>query len=256
MNKHTDTVNMSSNADNQPLPNSPFFDVPPSLPRPGISSPTPTVRLDGSEETLLGARKPVARPDAPRHANGASVTIHYGRSVGEMDCKQLCFYLHGLVPDETLANLKKDQVNGADWAWTIGRFKDIKDMRAEVGEISTYVMARLVREAAEVAKETGDVNHLSHDENVTAPGPISPLRKHGREQADGELNPKGGQSSSSPKEAKSPGTSGHEDHDGREARTYKNEKCPKSPDFDKDRKMCTRDQWEDYSLNVFAWLGM
>jgi hypothetical protein len=256
---------MASTGDAPKTSNSPFSDVPARPSRPPIAvSPTPTVIYHGSEEDLTGARGPPPRTDAPRHANGDSVELHYGMSVGEMNSEQLGVYLTGLVPKQYLDNLMKDQVSGRDWAWTINMINDLTAFKAETGVTSAFVMARLIREA----NEASDAD--AHDPtrgNVTVPEQRSPITRPSAVLVNKEWERTEKRSPSEPRRTKSDEPSTEADVKAERilqedtaypgmTRTNKTERCPTSPDFDNQRKMCTRDEWEDYSQNVSAWLGM
>lgn len=172
----------------------------------------------------------------------------------------MCYYLDGLIPQENLDNLKKYQVTGADWAWTITKINDMDAFKAETGVTMGYVMARLVRES----RESPDADAQTPTRgNVTEPEQRSPGTRPSEERVNREwertdvasppeTREKTRTGDQPPKLDAKAGRYSKEDM----ARATKTERYPKSPDFDNQRKMCTRDEWEDYSQNMSAWLGM
>ena len=78
-----------------------------------------------------------------------SVKIHYGKIVKDMECTDLLKYLSNTVPDQVLEAIHRGQVSGADWAWTLARMETIEQLKAEIGDIGAFQLAKLKREAQE-----------------------------------------------------------------------------------------------------------
>jgi len=86
----------------------------------------------------------------PRSRNPMmSVKVHYGKVVADMACDELLRYLDGTVSGQVLEAIHRGGVSGKDWAWTLSKMESLEELKAEIGDVGAFTLARLKREAQE-----------------------------------------------------------------------------------------------------------
>ncbi len=180
-----------------------------------------------------------------------TVKKRYGKHVKDMNSAELVLYLEGSYVNDTVArNVEASGIAGRDWLWTLDRVTTAEAFKEEIGPVSLLQLAKLVREANEGSKDRTAKGSSARKEK-RSPG------KHthaGKKEREGESKAPTGQRMGADQHEHE--DSGSDEQSERTRRSAKTDKCPKLPDFENERGLCTRNEWDDYTQSMMAWIGM